>query len=221
MKEGFDKRLTMFTHIFFDFDGTIADTLPLSAHLYNEIAPQFGGRLIREEDVEVLRTKNLHELIRLSKIPLIQIPKVVYFMQQKTSASMNTVLPFAGIEEVLKELKKKGKIVGIVTTNSEANVRTFLRTRNLEKYIDFVHAEKALFGKGNMLRHVLKENNASSSQAVYIGDEVRDGEAANKAHISFIAVTWGLNAREAFTKIEPLKIVDSPKRLLQLLTPNP
>ena len=52
------------------------------------------------------------------------------------------------------------------------------------------------------------------NQTVYVGDEVRDIEAARRAEIQVIGVTWGFNTRAVLKKNSPDTIVDNPADLL-------
>ena len=51
---------------------------------------------------------------------------------------------------------------------------------------------------------------------MYVGDEARDMEAARRAGVHSVGVTWGFNNRSALEKANPEKLVDKPKDLLKL-----
>ena len=65
----------------------------------------------------------------------------------------------------------------------------------------------AVRGVGELLeegvRRVVKRAGVAPSEAIAIGDEVRDLEAARGAGIAFGAVTWGYAAEEALRAREP------------------
>ena len=48
-----------------------------------------------------------------------------------------------------------------------------------------------MFGKAAKLGQTLRQCSVRPPQAIYIGDEIRDAEAAAKPGIAFGAVTWG------------------------------
>ncbi|MEY4243328.1 MAG: hypothetical protein RLZZ245_913, partial [Verrucomicrobiota bacterium] len=54
-------------------------------------------------------------------------------------------------------------------------------------------------------------------QMLYIGDELRDVKAAQKAGIPIAAVTWGFNSRESLAASEPDYLFDQPTDFLRLL----
>jgi phosphoglycolate phosphatase-like HAD superfamily hydrolase len=51
---------------------------------------------------------------------------------------------------------------------------------------------------------------------VYVGDEVRDIEAARKSGINCISVSWGFNTKELLQK-HSQTVVSSPTELLQAI----
>ena len=61
-------------------------------------------------------------------------------------------------------------------------------------------------GKSAKLRQVIRQSGVPRTQAIYIGDEIRDGEAACKAGIAFGAVTWGQHSEAALRLQNPAEI---------------
>ena len=60
-----------------------------------------------------------------------------------------------------------------------------------------------MFGKAAKFKTVLKKAKVVPGEAIAIGDEVRDGEAAKAAGIAFGAVTWGYARPEALRALSP------------------
>ena len=52
---------------------------------------------------------------------------------------------------------------------------------------------------------------------LYVGDETRDIEAAQKAGVSIAAVTWGYNSAEVLRRFSPDYLVNRPDELLSLM----
>ena len=50
-----------------------------------------------------------------------------------------------------------------------------------------------------------------------MGDETRDVEAAKKANIKVVAVTWGFNSPEALAKENPDFLINHPSELLEVI----
>ncbi len=67
----------------------------------------------------------------------------------------------------------------------------------------------SLFGKAAKFKDVLKRTGIAAADAICIGDEVRDGEAARQAGIDFGAVSWGYASTEALRQTSPALVFDS------------
>jgi phosphoglycolate phosphatase len=83
-------------------------------------------------------------------------------------------------------------------------------------YFDFVHSDGSLFGKGKVIKKVLMKYKFSEENVMYIGDEVRDIEAAREAGIRVVSVAWGFNTKKALKMSNPDLIITRPVELLSL-----
>ena len=52
---------------------------------------------------------------------------------------------------------------------------------------------------------------------VYIGDEVRDVEAAKAMGVKIVSVTWGFQSKQILERGEPDYIAEKPKELEKIL----
>src|SRR6266542_5771971 len=197
----------------FDFDGTIADSFELVV----DIAYELTG-LPKQSDEQVARLRHL-PLIKADRemhIPLRMAPRLLVKGRQKMLERIHEVHPFPGIPEVLKELHANGYHLLVISSNSEHNVRSFLRTNELEAYFDGVYGNASIFNKASSLKRVLKRNKLDAADCFYIGDEVRDVVAASKVGMEPVAVAWGYQAKGALAKYHPYALLDQPMDLLQI-----
>jgi phosphoglycolate phosphatase len=200
-------------HIIFDFDGTIVDTLELAFKIYNDIAPQFGCNLVERGNKEALRAKKPQDFLKKYGVSTLKLPFLVLKMRAEISKRISEVELVTGMKPVLHEIKDAGYDLGIVTSNSSDNVKTFLKNNRLDGVFDFIFSNKHVFGKHTTLLRLLKTKNIQSRNAVYIGDETRDIEAAKAAGIPIVAVTWGFNSREILATLLPDGIANAPGEL--------
>ena len=91
--------------------------------------------------------------------------------------------------EALKEIKAADFKLGIMTSNSKENVTTFLELHGLKGIFDFVYSGRNIFGRHKIINRLLKNHKISKKNAVYIGDETRDIEAAKRVGIPVVAVS--------------------------------
>ncbi len=198
-------------YLVFDFDGTIADTLPVVEELGREILKKYTAETI---DTELARKIGLKRVIMKVKIPKWAVPKAFLELKQKLNQRIGTdVRLFPGMHEVLKELAS-GYTLGIVSSNSGENVKLFLANNKITELFRFIHCDSSIFGKHIVLKHLCKEYKMDPADMVYIGDEDRDIQAAKKLKIPVIAVAWGYNAPELLTKEQPDYLIDSPDQIL-------
>ena len=67
------------------------------------------------------------------------------------------------------------------------------------------------------IRKILRREKIDTKDCAYIGDEVRDVEAAKKAGVTSVAVGWGFNYPKALEKASPDALAKTPQDLLKIL----
>lgn len=202
--------------IIFDYDGTIADTFPLSAVMFNKHAAAYGLPGVHPEDYDTIREMGMKAFFQQLKISPLKLIALVQTVQNDIRNSMDQVQPFAGLPEVLQQLAKTYQMA-IVTSNQQDIVEDFLRRHQMTSLFAEVHSEKNLFGKGPVIKKVVKSL-SSLDNSVYVGDEVRDIEAATSADIPTVAVTWGFDLDRTLLAAHPAAIAHTPTELAQHVT---
>jgi phosphoglycolate phosphatase-like HAD superfamily hydrolase len=64
---------------------------------------------------------------------------------------------------------------------------------------------------------VLRANYIAADEVIYVGDEIRDIEAAKRSKIPVISVTWGFNGTAILQQYQPDYLVHKPQEIIQLL----
>ena len=80
---------------------------------------------------------------------------------------------------MLRGLSERGVALAVVTSNAYGNVRGVLGVE-CAALIRYYECGTSLFGKRGRLRRVLKQSGAQPAEAIFIGDEIRDIEAARQ-----------------------------------------
>jgi HAD superfamily hydrolase (TIGR01549 family) len=203
--------------IIFDFDGTIADTFEAVLQITNNLAVELGYPPTTPEDVRRLRNLDSREIIRQSGIPLFRLPFLMKRLKAELRNEIHKLHPIPAMQDALMQLKQRGNPLGIVTSNSQDNVQAFLRNHDLGDLFDFTYSGTTLFGKGRVIRQLLKQHNLKARNVVYVGDETRDIEAARKIQIKVIAVAWGFNSAEALARQNPDFMIHQPGELIRTI----
>jgi phosphoglycolate phosphatase len=159
------------------------------------------------EASEYARMRDIHgaALLRELGLPLWKMPRVVSSMRRRMANHTGKFLLFTGIDEVLRRLVDAGIQVTIVSSNSRENVERILGGENA-RLINHFNCGASIFGKASKLRQVLRQSGVKPQEAIYIGDEIRDGEAARKAGVAFGAVLWGQHSQAALATQNPSEI---------------
>lgn len=184
--------------IIFDLDGTLVDVEPLFFRLFNQLASEFGYTPILEEEIPQLKQFHLRSLV-LPRLGwrIVYLAKILKRGREEYNKLVPQIELFPGIAELLATLHARGYRIGIVSSSRQDTIEALVKHHALP--IDFIRSGK-LFNKARSLRDTLKNQNLVLAETLYIGDEVRDVEACQKVGLEILAVTWGLNSKEALQK---------------------
>ncbi|MCL6589856.1 MAG: HAD hydrolase-like protein [Firmicutes bacterium] len=202
--------------IIFDFDGTLADSVPWFTRNINKIAEKYKFRLIGKEENEVIKDYNFIKMLKYLGVPFWKIPLIESQLRKLMAEGIQNISLFAGVDNLLQTLSNNGITLAIVTSNSEKTVRQILGPQNAS-LISYYECGAAFSDKKNKLRKVLKRSGFLDSESIYIGDEVRDGEAARKANIAFGGVLWGYSSKNALNEQLPKEIFFNINEILKLI----
>ena len=203
--------------IIFDFDGTIAKTVKFYKDIAGILADEFGFRKVKSDEIEELRNKKPKDILKTLEISWIKIPFILRRVRSLFSKEIEKIELVEGIEDVLSYLRNNNYRLGILTSNSRENVKKLLEKNNID-FFNFIFSEKSIFNKDKILFNLLKKEKINPERVVFISDETRDIEAAKKAKVKIIAVTWGLNKEGVLREQNPDYLAKNPKDLIKILS---
>ena len=191
----------MYRLAIFDFDGTLADSAAWFLASLNDIADHFGFRRVSDSEIAMLRGRSNREIVDYLGVKAWKLPLIARHMRAMVARDADRIPLFDGAADLLARLKAGGVRVAIVTSNGEANVRRILGPAAAS--IDHYGCGAAFFGKAGKLKTAVRRAGVNPAQAIAIGDETRDIDAAREAGIAAGAVLWGYAAPEALTRLAP------------------
>ncbi len=191
--------------VIFDFDGTLADSFGWFVQMVNSVALKYGFKQVAMEEVEGLRSLSALQLVRHLEIPLWKMPMIANHVRQLMHQDRAGITRFAGVDDLLRQLHARGALLALVTSNSLANVQHVLGAENLA-LMHFVECDVSMFGKRARYRKVVRQSGVQPREAISIGDEIRDIEAANQERIPFGAVAWGYTHIDALMAHAPAEV---------------
>ena len=199
--------MTRYRLAIFDFDGTLADSLPWFRASFQDTIARFDLAPVSPEELEGMRGLSAREIMARLKVSMWQLPAIVSDMRKRKLAAASETPLFAGIPAMLTDLQRLGIKTAIVSSDSEASVRQVLGpTASLITRFD---CGAAVFGKHWKFRRVARKLGAKPSETICIGDEIRDIEAANAAGMDSGAVAWGYALPTALQAARPTHLFNS------------
>ncbi|MFH1840902.1 MAG: HAD-IA family hydrolase, partial [Candidatus Shapirobacteria bacterium] len=201
----------------FDFDGTLADGLKAMVKCFNLVAKKYAYPTIKTPQIAALKELGAKAVFKELKIPLLKLAKIIAETKKEFKKEIPRLQLIKPWGKTLNSLKKQGCRLGILSSNNQDNIQLFLKNRHLDQF-DFVTCESDIFGKDRALVKLLKKLGLKKEEVLYVGDEIRDIEACQKAGIRIVAVDWGFNSRPALQSSHPDYLISQPQDLLKILT---
>lgn len=188
--------------VIFDFDGTLADTFPWFMRVINDVADRYRFKRVEPHEVEMLRGMGAAEIMAHLGVPRWKLPLIASHMRRRKAREIGATRLFAGVDRMLARLDDAGVTIAVVSSNSEANVRAILGPA-LASRIACFECGASVFGKAARFRKVLRRSGILPPDALCVGDEIRDLEAARRAGLAFGAAGWGFTRPEALQALGP------------------
>lgn len=216
--------MKQYSTVLFDLDGTIIDSGEGVTNSVSYALEKFG---ITVEDKSTLK--------KFIGPPLIYSFKTFYgFDDDKARLAIEYYREYYqekgifegyiydGIENLLIDLKQRGKKIILATSKPEAFALRILEKAALAKYFDFIGGatldESTRVTKIDVLEYVLEEANIDTvSSVIMIGDRFYDIEGAHNFGMDCIAVLYGYGTREEFEKYGAEYIFDTPSEISKFL----
>ncbi|HKP37930.1 MAG TPA: HAD hydrolase-like protein [Pyrinomonadaceae bacterium] len=198
--------------IIFDFDGTLADSVSWFLSVINEVAEKYKFRRIEPAEYPALKSFDTRKMIAHMGLPMWKLPLVHNHVRRRMTSDIVHINLFPGIDRLLRTLRAQGVALGIVSSNSSINVRKVLGEENAS-LIRHYACDAPILGKRAKLRRVLEQSRTLPSETIFIGDEIRDLQAAHAEGIAFGAVSWGVNYLESFSSHFPEETFSSVEEI--------
>lgn len=200
--------------ILFDMDGTLWDTLETTCQNANEFLKEMNieGHEITLETVRKTMGCN-HKDAAFNYFPFLDEETRDEYLTMCSARNAKTLAKVGGIlypklEETLKILSEK-YMLAIVSNCSGPYLEAFVTSSKLDYiFVDEVAAGKEKLSKADAITMVLNKHKIKKEEAIYVGDTIRDYDAATEAGIDCIYCRYGFgeipNAKYIVDKFEEL-----------------
>jgi len=127
---------------------------------------------------------------------------------------------YQGIPETLDILQARGFSLYLATAKPEVQARSILDHFKLSPYFTEIYGSGlngAFSDKGELINHILRQEDLSVNDTVMVGDRKYDMIGAGKCAVRKIGVTYGFGTQEELSEAGADYIIDSPEDLTSLL----
>jgi len=184
--------------VLFDFDGTLADTAADLGAAMNRMRRERGLAELPIEKVRPWASAGARGLLRAGFDMLPEHPQFEpmrdNFLAYYDEAPCAETKLFPGMDELLRALEARGIAWGIVTNKAARFTRKIVAALNLDARVACVvcgDTTPHLKPNPASLLHAAKELALAPEDCVYLGDDLRDVQAARAAGMRSVAVRWG------------------------------
>jgi phosphoglycolate phosphatase-like HAD superfamily hydrolase len=183
--------------VFFDVDGVLLDSLPMHLEICEDLNREWELGL-RIPPLEEFRTV-ANTGIRLS--PMKTFFMVVGFREEEAERAeayyrlhfleKYSPQPYPHIGDVLRRLRDAGLVLGIATANVRANVERALGSSWDLFDSRLLYTFDQGLSKAEALEDGVRQLGIQPGEAVLVGDQFADRDAAQQAGVRFLGVTYG------------------------------
>ena len=207
----------------FDLDGTLADSLSSIAYFANMALEKYGYAPINQEKYKVfvgdgapILVKRMMEQVGESSV---EAGKQVFafFSREYEKDFMCKTMAYKGIMPLLKELKKQGLLLGVLSNKPHAIAVQVVEHMFGKGFFDVCYGadkDKPLKPDQTGLKMMLKEINVSGSECLYIGDTGVDMQTGKAGGAITVGVLWGFRGQEELQENGADVIVSHPREIL-------
>lgn len=211
----------MYKAILFDLDGTLTESGEGITKSVQYALEKLGKP---EEDLEKLKVfigpPLMEQFMKYADLDEETARKAVeYYRERYSEKGIFENRPYPGVEDMLKELKRKKYLLTVASSKPEYYVKQILDHFQLTGYFDEIVGSE-MNGKRTNKAEVIEETlsrlhmSDKRDQVIMIGDKEHDVFGARKAGLKCIAVSYGYGTEEELKNAAPFKTVASTDEIL-------
>lgn len=210
-------------HVFWDFDGTIADTSEGIVCCVHYAFDQLGIERPKEEKIRKNigpPLRKIMEMLLCSTEEYLIDEAVLLFRERYSDKGWREMKLFDGVRDTLKELSGKGKKNYIVTLKPQKFVDIIVDDLNIRTFFEDILGDdlsSSVHNKSSFIKELLEKHSIDAKDAVMIGDRAEDCLSAKKNGLDTIGVTYGFDTLENLKRCGNDILVSSAFELMEIL----
>jgi len=188
----------------FDMDGTLVNTIDTISHFANTALNKFGYDSIPTDTYKVLVGNGSDILVQrmlktLGKESDDHRELHSYYVDIYDKDFMYLTAPYDGIIDMLKELKRMGVSVAVLSNKDDQTAKKVANELFEDGLIDLCLGARPgvpLKPEPDAVFEIMKHFGVSADECLYIGDTGTDMKTAKNAGIYAVGVLWGFRSEE-------------------------
>lgn len=217
-------RPRQFDLIAFDWDGTLFDSTAIITRCIQMAVRDLGGTVPSDQEAAYVIGMALMPALAHAApdVPSEKYPQLVERYRQHYLAHQNDISLFAGVLEMLADLRSRHHWLAVATGKSRRGLDEALRCSDLKGVFDGSRTADETAGKPHplMLHELMREFGVEPGRVLMIGDTTHDLQMARNASCASVGVSYGAHEPEAFHALEPRYIAHSVNELHTWLVTN-
>ena len=206
-----------FDLIAFDWDGTLSDSTAIIARSIQAAVVDVGGAKPSDADASYVIGMGLMQALAHAApdVEADKYPQLGERYKFHYSQSMNDIILFGGILELLAELKQRNHILTVATGKSRRGLDEALQAVELKNLFHSSRTADQTAGKPDpqMLHELMDEFNIPPERTLMVGDTTHDLLLAKNAGCASVGVSYGAHEHATFAELDPLYIAHSVAEL--------
>jgi phosphoglycolate phosphatase-like HAD superfamily hydrolase len=200
--------------LLFDFDGTLADTLPLCLLALRAGLLRHTGRIHSDQEIAAHFGVSEEGIFRRLAPQAWRECLDTYAEEYERSHHLCPA-PFPGVKELLARLRASGLHLGLVTGKGAGSLAISMRVLGLAGLVDEVRTGSTRADvKAEQIAELVRTFGASAERTAYVGDFPADVLAARAAGVWALAAAWAPGASvEALAAERPDALLRSTDEL--------
>lgn len=194
----------MFTHVIFDLDGTLLDTLEDLADATNWVCAQHGWPPHPVEAFKRYVGNGAVKLLERVVPPQVEITEELRsqtleeFTSRYTADRSEKTAPYPGMPELMERLKGAGVTIAVLTNKPDAAAGPVVE-RYYPGVFDVVQGALPGFPTKpdpTLLHSLMERIGAKAENTLFVGDSNVDIRTAKNGGLTSCGVLWGFRTRE-------------------------
>lgn len=216
----------MYSHIIFDLDGTLVESLPGIATALNAALSELSLPTHPEAAVRLFIGDGSHMLCKRAAPDqtedFINTLHASFLKEYALNWKSGTHV-YSGITELINALKEMNCTLSVLTNKPQDFASEIVDYLFQGNPFDLVLGHRqgcALKPDPSGVHELLGDLGHSTANSILVGDSTIDIVTARNAGISSVAVTWGYHDKARLAAVSPQHTAHTIEQLLQIFTPT-